>query len=165
MNPAELLMTSLNKFYEDADAFDQIHRVLKNESISLRILDWFVTNYAKKRNISFKTDEGRVFNVFLEYKAQLKSFSKRFFDPFCRGERLEHRGIQTTIGQLNFFRWSIKNGIVAHCIERASDIEDDMMESMKCRRLSDPKEKRKELSKAAIKQCISTSTRVRIRFE
>lgn len=165
MNPSELLLTSLDKFYEDAQSLDIIRRVLRNESISLRILDWFVTNYAKKYNISFRTDEGRVFNVFLEYKAQLKSFSKRFFDPFCRGERLDYRGIQTTIGQLNFFRWSIKHGIVAHCIERASEIEDDMMESMKCRRMSDPKDKRKELSKAAIKRCISTTTRVKIRFE
>jgi hypothetical protein len=166
MNPSDLLLASLGKFYDDdSDSFEHVRRVLCNETISLRILDWFVTNYAKKHNVSFQTDDGRFFNVFLEYKAQLKSFSKRFFDPFCRGERLEFRGLHTTVGQLNFFRWSIKHGVVAHCIRHAADIEADMMDSMKTRKMSDPGEKRKELSKAAIKRCISTSARVRIRFE
>lgn len=168
MNPSDLLLASLGKFYgdeSDPDCFQHVRRVLCNETISLRILDWFVTNYAKKYNVSFQTEDGRFFNVFLEYKAQLKSFSKRFFDPFCRGERLEFRGLHTTVGQLNFFRWSIKHGIVTYCTNHATDIEADMMESMKARKLSDPKEKRKELSKAAIKRCISTSARVRIRFE
>ena len=58
-------------------------------------------------------DDGKYskqFNVFRSYKAQLKSFSKRNFDPFCRRNRIYYTvhsdnldiKINTTIGQLNF---------------------------------------------------------------
>jgi len=165
VNPSELMMSSLDRYYAVEDRFDAVTKILRNEGISLRSLDWFVTNYAKKNNVAFETDDGRMFNVFLEYKAQLKSFSKRFFDPFCRGDRLEYRGLNTTVGQLNFFRWSLKNGVVDFCTEHAAEIEDDMMESVRRRRVSDPGDKRRELSKAAIKRCMATTTRVTIRFE
>jgi hypothetical protein len=164
VNPSDLLLASLDKYYSIDGTFEIVQKILRNEGVSLRSLDWFVTNFAKKNNVTFKTSEG-IFNVFLEYKAQLKSFSKKYFDPFCRGDRLEYRGIGTTVGQLNFFRWSLKNGVVEYCTQHASEIEDDMMESVRRRRAAEPGDKRRELSKAAIKRCMATTTRVTIRFE
>ena len=78
--------------------------ILKEENkISLRIIDWFVTNYSKKNNIyytifetptkkkTFVCENNRLlkqFNTYHAYKSQLKSFSKKKFDPFCRRDRI-----------------------------------------------------------------------------
>jgi len=161
VNPSDLLLTSLDKFYADDAHVASVSRILTNDDVSLRSLDWFVTNFAKKYNVTLNGN----FNVFLEYKAQLKSFSKKFFDPFCRGDRIEYKGMMTTVRQLNFFRWALKNGVVEYCIKNAAAIEDDMMESVRQRRTAEPGDKRRELSKAAIKKCMTTTTRVTIRFE
>ena len=46
-------------------------------------------------------------NVFHSYKSQLKAYSKKRFDPFCRRDRILFKmdsmhSVETTIGQLNF---------------------------------------------------------------
>lgn len=61
--------------------------------------------------------EGQEFIVYLNYKSQLKAFSKKLFDPFCRRERIQFQiGTQepfvTTVGQLNFFRWAFEKNIL-----------------------------------------------------
>jgi hypothetical protein len=77
--------------------------------MSLRLIDWFVTNYAKKYNISYIVKKQKFF-VYNEYKNQLKAYSKKLFDPFCRRERIlfqvaDITPFETTVGKLNFFRW------------------------------------------------------------
>jgi hypothetical protein len=40
--------------------------------ISIRVLDWFVTNYSKKHNVVYPINNNgviEIFNVFLQYKA------------------------------------------------------------------------------------------------
>ena len=89
-------------------------------SISLRIVDWFVTNYAKKNFTVYnivKNNSNIRFKVYFDYKLKLKAYSKKRFDPFCRWERItipykDDKVIQTTIGQLNFFKWALKNKII-----------------------------------------------------
>ena len=74
-------------------------------------MDWFVTNYSKKHNICYLTKNNKNINfiVYLDYKNQLKAYSKKQFDPFCRRERISFNDINnneiiTTVGQLNFFQ-------------------------------------------------------------
>lgn len=173
----DVLLESLRKFYSEGDHLAVLSHVLDNDTgISLRILDWLVTNYSKKRNIVYYVDnadsQSVTFNMFLEYKSQLKAYSKRFFDPFCRRERLlfrddKGREFYTTLGQLNFFRWAIVNGVVQYGLQHAAEIEDDMMQSIKHRYNDAPpdaKPRRKELSKAAIKSCTKTVLHVTVRF-
>jgi hypothetical protein len=62
-----------------------------------------------------------------DYRAQLKSFSKMFFDPFRRHERIiyslsDGSELETTIGQLNLFRWFFKNNIYEYILENYSEI-------------------------------------------
>ena len=171
----DVLLGALRKFYAEPRNLAVLSQVLKNDKISLRILDWLVTNYAKKRNIVYYVNgpDGcpSAFNMFLEYKSQLKAYSKRFFDPFCRRERLpfhdaEGEEFYTTLGQLNFFRWAITHDVVRYGAEHAAEIEDDMMQSIKHRynEARGPKPRRKELSKAAIKSCTKTVLQVTVRF-
>ena len=98
--------------------------------ISLRSLDWFVTNYSKKNNIIFNRND-IFYNVWLDYKSQLKAYSKKNFDPFCRRERivfefLSNKYLTTTVGQLNFFKWAIENNILEYVSENIKLIEKDM---------------------------------------
>ena len=107
--------------------------------ISLRLIDWFVTNYSKKKNIIIsKEKNGNIthFNVYLSYRAQLKAYSKQLFDPFRRRDRItfrydQHNSIDTTIGQLNMFRWIIQNDILDYIQKNINDIEKDMLQTQK----------------------------------
>ena len=62
---------------------------------------------------------------------KLKAYSKKKFDPFCRWERINvpyknETCIQTTLGQLNFFKWTIENKILDYIEENYKIIENDM---------------------------------------
>ena len=87
------------------------------------------------------------------YKSQLKAYSNKQFDPFCRRERIllmydDEKNIITTCGQLNFFRWVIENNILNYVESNIKDIEDDMYVSLKKK---NKKKKRTELSQNASK--------------
>jgi hypothetical protein len=49
----------------------------------------------------------------LRYQEMLRTFSKEFFDPFRRGERVSFADIETTIGQMNFVRWFFEQNVSA----------------------------------------------------
>ena len=125
-NRQDLLMYSLTKFFCKDNYIGELLDILTSESkISLRIIDWFVTNYSKKYKINY-----------LDYKSQLKAFSKKQFDPFCRRDRImfyysEGKHIVTTVGQLNFFRWAIQNKVLTHIKNNLDKIEKDMNTSIK----------------------------------
>ena len=116
-----LLLTKLMKFYNVDNNLEKILTIINGENkMSLRLIDWFVTNWAKKYytvyNIS-ENGESRRFKVYTDYKLKLKAYSKKRFDPFCRWDRIiipydEDNNIQTTIGQLNFFKWVLENKLL-----------------------------------------------------
>ena len=132
----ELLLNSLLEFYNNDDNLTRMLKIITGESnISLRIVDWFATNYAKKNYTLYETlnqnGEKIRFKVYLDYKLKLKSYSKKRFDPFCRWERIsipykDGTCIETTIGQLNFFKWALENRVVDYIEENYDVIEKDM---------------------------------------
>jgi hypothetical protein len=131
-----LLLARLREFYADPAHIQRILPILTSKSrISLRLIDWFVTNYLRRNQVTLRrTDD--YFLVYSDYKAQLQSFSKKQFDPFCRRDRIEfcYDGInvlETTVGQLNFFKWLIRDNILDYIEENAEQIEKDMNERSK----------------------------------
>lgn len=188
----ELLLDSLKAFYrEHVKHFIIITKVLKeNQFISLRLLDWLVTNYSKKNNIIY-TNNNNTFNIFLEYKNQLKSFSKRYFDPFCRRHRIfysnthditslydkekcdlykkRNDGFVTTLAQLNFFKWIIQYQVIEYALIHLHAIEKDMILSLskhyKRQKLEPEKETRKELSTNVLKSYTCFQLNVTITFK
>jgi len=80
-----LLMIALNNFYGKKENLDRFIEIISSNSVkmSLRIIDWFVTNYSKKHNTSYIQNKNQ-FIVYLDYKRRLKAYSKKAFDPFCR---------------------------------------------------------------------------------
>jgi hypothetical protein len=125
-------MVNLMKFYDEDNNLEKMLKIINGESpISLRIIDWFATNYAKKFFTVYEVGANRRFKVYVDYKLKLKAYSKRRFDPFCRWDRItipysNGTFIQTTIGQLNFFKWALENGVVAYIESHYGTIEDDM---------------------------------------
>ena len=126
----------LHDFYSSPGNLEKLLPILQGTSaVSLRLVDYFVTNYAKKMNTSF-AQAGRHFLVYFNYKRELNAYSKRLFDPFCRRERImfQVRGMEpfvTTVGQLNFFRWFIEKNILEHVMENRETIEKDMNSTLK----------------------------------
>ena len=131
-----LLLNNLLDFYKNEEHIEKMLKIITGESkISLRIVDWFSTNYAKKYFTLYDIEEtGEVlkrFKVYNDYKLKLKAYSKRNFDPFCRWERIsipykDTNFIETTIGQLNFFKWTLENKIIQYIEDHYDDIEKDM---------------------------------------
>jgi hypothetical protein len=132
----ELIINSLQKFYSNRTDTDEIMKLLQGTStISLRLIDWFVTNYARQHAISYILNN-QEFLVYLNYKSQLKAYSKKLFDPFCRRERImfqigQRESFLTTVGKLNFFRWAIEKGILDYIRNHTADIEREMNLFMK----------------------------------
>ena len=130
------VVTWLQDFYTTEGNLEKLLPILQSTSqISLRLVDYFVTNYAKKMNTSFMMS-GKHFLVYFNYKRELNAYSKRLFDPFCRRERImfQARGVEpfvTTVGQLNFFRWFIEKQILEYITENRETIEKDMNSTLK----------------------------------
>ncbi len=129
----DLLLQKLMEFYNKEDHLTRMLSIINGESrISLRIVDWFSTNYAKKYNTSYALEACQRFKVYLDYKLKLKAYSKKRFDPFCRWDRIKmpfgdkEYSVETTIGQLNFFKWALENKIIHYIETHMADIEEDM---------------------------------------
>ena len=132
----ELIVMSLQTFYSNRKDLPEILELLQGTSaISLRLIDWFVTNYAKRHSIGYLLG-GQEFMVYMNYKSQLKAYSKKLFDPFCRRERIMFSlpGIPafvTTVGKLNFFRWAIEKQIIEYLKTHFETVETEMNAHMK----------------------------------
>jgi hypothetical protein len=134
----DLLLHKVLRFYNEngGENMDLMLAVINGTTnISLRIMDWFVTNYSKKHYTVYDLVGGggaKRFKVYVDYKLKLRAYSKKRFDPFCRWDRINvpHKNgttyIQTTLGQLNFFKWAIENEVLRYIQENYTAIETDM---------------------------------------
>jgi hypothetical protein len=176
----DLLMKNLLAFYDKNNNLEKMLKIINGESkISLRIIDWFSTNYAKK-NFSvytiIKHDQKIRFKVYENYKLLLKAYSKKRFDPFCRWERINipyknGTSIQTTIGQLNFFKWALENDVINYVEKHYEDIEKDMnVRNSTAKRKNESKnnktrKKREELSISAVKSIKKEEVQIVVKFD
>ena len=185
-----LLLESLRKFYENEYYKKQLISILKNErDVSLRSIDWFITNYSKKNNIYYLIYEtsklrptfmenNNLFrenlNVYHSYKSQLRAYSKKKFDPFCRRDRIlfildKENRFETTVGQLNFFRWALSNLIIDYIEEHKKEIEDDMNTCLKLfkkkGKKSSGRKQREELSLSATRGLSKKNVHVQLIFD
>ena len=163
----DLVMNVLKKYYCDNE-YENLKKILPiingHDCISLRLIDWFVTNYSKKNFTSYLVHDKR-FVVHTEYKLKLRSYKKKRFDPFCRWDRIvlpyeNDKYIQTTIGQLNFFKWATENNIVEYIKDNKEEIENDMNKRNK----NISGKKRNELSIAAVKTIKKESVEITVTF-
>ena len=127
----DILLPKLYEFFTQDNNINKMLPIVMGETkISIRVLDWFITNYSKDKRVYYKIDN-KTFNVHMDYKSQLKGYKKKLFDPFCRKKRIPFyystdEYVVTTIGQLNFFRWAISKKILDYVFEHFDDIYKDM---------------------------------------
>ncbi len=160
------VLYKLETFYRNGNNLDRIRDILEGVSrMSLRLIDWLVTNYAKKHNISFLTKDGRHVIVYLAYKNHLKAYSKKMFDPFCRWKRIQFMGLNTTVGQLNFFEWAIQDEVLDYLEEHFDDVQKDMDECSTTIQQSEGRKKRHELSRSATKSVCHHTVPVSVSFD
>ncbi len=133
-----LLLMSLSKFYhyDHPDAFAVILPIIEGTSaVSLRLIDYFLTSYLKRHTVVIeRTIDGQPvqFPVHLSYQSQLTAYSKHAFDCFRRGKRIlfaygKEKTIETTIGQLNLFRWLLSHGVLEYIDAHLTTIKEDML--------------------------------------
>jgi hypothetical protein len=175
----QLIITKLLDFYKDECILTNVlHMITGKLKISLRIIDWFVTNYSKQYFIQYPVKNEWVsmqrFKVYDEYQLYLDSYKKMRFDPFCRWKRIyfpyiNNTYIETTIGQLNFFRWVIQNNIIQYVNDNYELIEKDMNERNSSSKKGKPKisgrKKREELSISATKSMKKEDVEIVIQFK
>lgn len=185
----QLLLDNLMEFYKTKENLTKMMNVINGESkISLRIVDWFVTNYAKKyytvyeipqiiHGLPSETQTVR-FKVYNDYKLKLKAYAKKNFDPFCRWERItipydNDNYMETTIGQLNFFKWAIESNIIDYIHNHYQEIESDMnIRNSTSKRLATidkedngkTRKKREELSISACKCIKKEDVKIIVKF-
>lgn len=175
----DLLLNNLMQFYKKDNNLQKMLEIINGESsISLRIVDWFATNYAKQKFTLYQLENGNRFKVYNDYKLKLKAYSKKRFDPFCRWERItipygDNTRIQTTLGQLNFFKWALENDVIKYIEENYTDIENDMNNRNSTTKrkeftvqASDSKtrKKREELSVSASKSIKKEEVKIVVKF-
>ena len=186
-----LLLKNLMSFYKTDNSngihnpnnnLDKMLKIITGESkISLRIVDWFATNYAKKYYTLYiieGTNDNitRRFKVYDDYKLKLKAYSKKRFDPFCRWDRISipyttGKFIETTIGQLNFFKWALENNVVNYIEQNYNEIEKDMNNRNSTSKRKElivdntkTRKKREELSVSATKSIKKEKVEIIVQF-
>jgi len=177
----QLLLNNLLKFYNEDDNQSRMLKIITGESkISLRIVDWFATNYAKKNytlyEMTNKNGDNVRFKVYFDYKLKLKAYSKKRFDPFCRWDRISipyknDTYIETTLGQLNFFKWALENKVINYIEENYEIIESDMNNRNSTSKRketiidnSKTRKKREELSISATKSIKKEEVEIVVKF-
>ena len=178
----DLLLNNLVQYYSDNN-FKNLNTMLSiingDSKISLRIVDWFSTNYAKHYFTTYVYNgyHGQVrFKVYNDYKLKLKAYQKRRFDPFCRWERIsipykDGKYVQTTIGQLNFFKWALDNKVIDYIENNYKLIEADMNKRNSTSKvklstkLNTTRKKRQELSISAVKSVKKEDVEITISFD
>jgi len=149
--------------------------------ISLRAIEWLVTNYSKGTKIVLYNEEMKKrIDIHNTYEIQSNYYKRNLFDPFCRhgriyftwklkplkskevesSETLEEVILMTTVGQLNFMRWADEYGILNYAKEHQEEIQKTMettlnevnKEKKRYKKLG-KRRKRKELTKAPEIKC------------
>ena len=128
-----------DEFFDNIDNATKIIEIISGDSqISIRLIDHFITKYSKYNKCSYKLTENNkdlIFNIYIDYKNQLKHYQKIHFDPFSRGDRIpffmKDTCIITTIGQLNFFKWFISKKIYDYLLGMKDIVFDDMNKKIK----------------------------------
>lgn len=137
------LISWVERFYNSHPEYLQfVRRVAcgKSNTISLRILDWLVTSYAKRHKVVIFHNQCAI-HLHSEYKCFLASHSKKLFDAFRRRKRVhvsengvvnqspdedEEPFLVSTVAQLVFFYWAYQRGIIEYAEKHVHSIEDDL---------------------------------------
>lgn len=139
------ILKGLSKSYVTDDAIEHLieQTTSSRNIISLRLLDWFVTNYSKKNQTSWvirdKYGDHVVIQAHQQYVIELGNWRRILFDPFQRRNRINFRSRDgswhtTTVAQLNFLKFANYTGIYDYVSLHRVQIEEDMNRTSKSKK-------------------------------
>jgi hypothetical protein len=132
-NKQNLLLKNLLQFLSNEKHMKTLTDVVYfKKDVSLRSLDFLVTNYAKTHNIVVKNKK-ETLQLHQLYRLYLKGYSKQQFDPFKRHIRIHipcflvpDGVLETTVAQLNFFKFAIDHNVIQYLKDHKKVVEDEM---------------------------------------
>lgn len=143
--------------------------------ISIRLVDWFVTNYTKENAVHYviTSDDGssRVFDVHLDYCSVLRALGRNGFDPFRRGIRSivtlpDETSIETTVAQISFWHWAHKNRVLEHLKSQIHVVEKHMsLQLEKGKERKRKNKRRSELTKTKKQKAVVFTVKTKITFD
>lgn len=137
----DLLRGSLVQFFKNPDHLQRVTDVINNKrkhprapptnALSLRLVDFFVVNFARDNAVLIRLNDETVVDVYKSYQVTQERFRKKCFDPFARGGNVEEwringQSLKTNVRQLCFMRWAIENRVLDYIQEHHQEIEDAM---------------------------------------
>lgn len=186
LSPVELKrLEYLNNYYNTLDdtQLNVIMNILNpklntiTNKISLRFIEWVVIHYCLKykisinrltgeiipvniKNISF-VNNTNIINIYNNYKVQLQTYSKEYFDLFKRQKRIEYtfrnqQKIITTLAQLNFLKWIFENNIITYIISDYKNLHDNFIVYSEVERKNKQLNKIKKTTNSSIKKKTET---------
>jgi hypothetical protein len=179
------LLRVLLEFYQNREYLEIVKKIVnrefmigigKSKKVSIRIVNWFVTNYAKQYFTVYESVDKERFFVWTRFRSAEDGYSKEMFDPYSRKDRIiipydETTKLITTIGQLNFFKWAILNKVIDYIEENYEVIEKDMNNrnstSKRKEQIVDnskTRKKREELSISATKSIKKEKVEIVVQF-
>jgi hypothetical protein len=150
----------------------QIMLTPQHRPVSLRVLDWLVTNYSKRLALRISVPDGPAVYVHDAYRTALTAFRRRNFDPFCRVPCSAERTVssysyvsvpmpdgsrtKSCVSQLNFMEWAYRHHVLQYAIRFIDTITADMnavAAAQRTRKKTGKRERRTELSEAPSARC------------
>ena len=135
----KVLLESILEYYNDnIENIKKLLSIVKRKNgMSLRVIDYLCTNYSKEHSIVIETKDGHIpRDLNGDYQKNLNAYNKKYLDPFSRRNKIvinvsydnheTHEKRNTSIGQLNFFRWFFKNNIDQYLSKEKKTVEAHM---------------------------------------
>lgn len=130
----QLLMKSLDQFFDNEIYFNTMLDILVHrDSVSLRLLEFMFTKYSKRHETILCID-GLPISVAQIYRQGLAIHGKARYDCFKRHQRVvfskHSQQIETTLGQLHFFKHILPTGVIEFARKHAAEIRAEMTETL-----------------------------------
>ena len=124
-------LTSLLPFYTTDRLRSLIVPLIsKSSQISLRCVDWLVTNYCETYRVVYRTKQGKIVELRKLYETWLDMYGKRNLDSYRRHWRVlfncDGQVYSTTPGQLNFLYLCHENDVLNYARSHHEAIDADL---------------------------------------
>ena len=172
------LYIEIDRFFNmkcDQKNIQKMVRIINNDdAISLRLLNWFAMKYsATMEAIDHINGDGKIelFDVKISYRARLNTHSKKYFDPFRRGKKFDYsydkrdksKIVETTLCQLNFFRWMFMHELMDYVDDNFEDLKNKMGTYNTQEKKKKEKKKEKEKNKKVTLKNKKKDVKIRVK--
>lgn len=137
MQIAAIVDPAIRDFYSIHSNAQKFLTLRRNQDVPLRLISWFCSIYCRDVPVVYMLGDTRreIFNVYHSYRAHLKSYKKKEFDPINRGYPIfaDYQSptfqegmpihITTSLCQLIFFRWYISNMVYVYIARHRDEID------------------------------------------